>query len=115
MIAIKNKLVATDFSATAEKALRYGRTLAHAGGGRRHVISGDFLGPFVRDPRTSEDRARRTGAARLLVGSIAEQIVRTAPCPVLAVRFQERDFVTEGDDAWKPEGPVWLAQGGRSS
>ena len=29
----------------------------------------------------------------LLMGSVAERVVRTAPCPVLAVRAQERDFI----------------------
>jgi hypothetical protein len=28
----------------------------------------------------------RTGLAHLLIGSVAEQVVRTAPCPVLTVR-----------------------------
>jgi nucleotide-binding universal stress UspA family protein len=28
----------------------------------------------------------RTGMAHLLMGSVAEQVVRTAPCPVLTVR-----------------------------
>ena len=30
----------------------------------------------------------RTGVAHLLLGSVAEQVVRTAPCPVLTVREQ---------------------------
>jgi nucleotide-binding universal stress UspA family protein len=30
---------------------------------------------------------------RLLVGSVAERVVRTAPCPVLTVRQPERDCV----------------------
>ena len=29
----------------------------------------------------------------LLMGSVAERVVRTAPCPVLTVRAQERDFI----------------------
>lgn len=29
----------------------------------------------------------------LLMGSVAERIVRTAPCPVLAVRAHEREFI----------------------
>ena len=29
----------------------------------------------------------------LLMGSVAERVVRTAPCPVLAVRAQEREFI----------------------
>jgi nucleotide-binding universal stress UspA family protein len=35
----------------------------------------------------------RQGARRLLLGSIAERIVRTAPCPVLTVRHPERESV----------------------
>jgi universal stress protein A len=31
--------------------------------------------------------------SHLFLGSVAERIVRTAPCPVLTVRSQERDFV----------------------
>jgi nucleotide-binding universal stress UspA family protein len=32
----------------------------------------------------------RTGVARLLLGSVAEQVVRLAPCPVLTIRLPER-------------------------
>ena len=32
----------------------------------------------------------RTGVARLLLGSVAEQVVRLAPCPVLTIRPPER-------------------------
>ena len=31
----------------------------------------------------------RTGLAHVLIGSVAERVVRTAPCPVLTVRHQE--------------------------
>ncbi|MBS0658721.1 MAG: universal stress protein [Verrucomicrobia bacterium] len=34
-----------------------------------------------------------TGLKRLILGSTAEGVVRYAPCPVLVVREQERDFV----------------------
>jgi nucleotide-binding universal stress UspA family protein len=35
----------------------------------------------------------RGGVAHLLMGSVAERVVRTAHCPVLTVRRPERDFV----------------------
>lgn len=34
----------------------------------------------------------RTGLKHALIGSVAEEVVRRAPCPVLVVRSQERDF-----------------------
>jgi nucleotide-binding universal stress UspA family protein len=36
----------------------------------------------------------RTGLAHLLLGSVAERVVRTAPCPVMTVRGPDREFVT---------------------
>ena len=35
----------------------------------------------------------RTGLKHVLLGSVAEHIVRHAPCPVLVVREQEHDFL----------------------
>jgi len=35
----------------------------------------------------------RSGVSRLLMGSVAEHVVRTAPCPVLVVRPSEHEFV----------------------
>lgn len=35
----------------------------------------------------------RNALTRFLMGSVAERVVRTAPCPVLTVRHPERDFV----------------------
>jgi nucleotide-binding universal stress UspA family protein len=35
----------------------------------------------------------RTGLANLFLGSIAQHVVRMAPCPVLTVRHPERDFL----------------------
>jgi nucleotide-binding universal stress UspA family protein len=36
----------------------------------------------------------RGGVAHLLMGSVAERVVRTAPCPVLTVRHPEHEFIT---------------------
>ena len=35
----------------------------------------------------------RGAITHLLMGSVAERVVRTAPCPVLTVRLPEREFV----------------------
>jgi nucleotide-binding universal stress UspA family protein len=35
----------------------------------------------------------RGGVAHMVMGSVAERIVRTAPCPVLTVRHPEHEFV----------------------
>ena len=35
----------------------------------------------------------RGAMAHLLMGSVAERVVRTAPCPVLTVRHPEHEFV----------------------
>lgn len=35
----------------------------------------------------------RRALAHLLMGSVAERVVRTAPCPVLTVRSPEREFI----------------------
>ena len=150
MLALKNILVATDFSGAADTALTYGRALAHACGATlhvMHVVENVFVGPFTSDPRGVGDEARqqledrltaddrqvlhasavveishnpakavlayarasdiglivtgttgRRGPARLLLGSVAEQVVRTAPCPVLTVRQPEREFVVDTDE-----------------
>ncbi len=41
----------------------------------------------------------RGGVAHLLLGSVAEKVVRTAPCPVLTVRDPEHEFVAAGRTA----------------
>jgi nucleotide-binding universal stress UspA family protein len=35
----------------------------------------------------------RTGWAHVLIGSVAERVVREAPCPVLTVKHPEHEFV----------------------
>jgi nucleotide-binding universal stress UspA family protein len=45
----------------------------------------------------------RGAVAQLLMGSVAERVVRLAPCPVLTVHHPERDFV-------QPDNPVSVAR-----
>jgi nucleotide-binding universal stress UspA family protein len=35
----------------------------------------------------------RTGLAHVLIGSVAEKVVREAPCPVLTVKHPEHEFI----------------------
>jgi nucleotide-binding universal stress UspA family protein len=35
----------------------------------------------------------RTGLAHVMIGSVAEKVVRKAPCPVLTVKHPEHEFV----------------------
>jgi universal stress protein A len=152
MLAIKNILVATDFSAPSGAALAYGRELARTHGARLHALHVledlaaryptelGFPPPSVveqvemaarRDLEAvlnDEDRRQLAAVAEVvtdanivhaicayakshsidlivtgthgrgavkhfLIGSVAERVVRTAPCPVLTVRAHERDFI----------------------
>ena len=154
MIALRDILVATDFSEAADSALQYGRALAHQFGSTLHVLhvaddvyvrlGGDAyvaVLPELQKELEAEARKRldallvdndpdplpakpvvvtatapaaaivdcardrhidlivmgthgRGGVAHLLMGSVAERVVRTAPCPVLTIRRPEREFVT---------------------
>jgi universal stress protein A len=154
MIAIKEILVATDFGAAADNALRYGEAVAREFGGRLHVLhaipnvyatSMDGYGYAAIPPHVQEDletaarrhlqervsdddrqelRAKvvvvthnnpavaiadyakqhaidlivlgthgRGAVAHMLLGNVAERVVRIAPCPVLTVRDPEHEFV----------------------
>lgn len=152
MVAIKNILVATDFSEPSGVALAYGRDLARNYNARLHVLHvvDDVLLRYAPEvvlistdlQRDLEAKARRdldallrdddrkelgavavvTGAVNpaaaivdyaksnaidlivtgthgrgalqhLLMGSVAERVVRTAGCPVLTVHAHERDFI----------------------
>lgn len=55
----------------------------------------------------------KSGLAHLFSGSVAEQVVRHAPCPVLVLREHERDFVAS-EDAEAEEEPVRARVPGRS-
>jgi nucleotide-binding universal stress UspA family protein len=154
MIALKNILVATDFSEASDAALRYGQTLARTFGATLHVLhvtedvylrafgSEAYVPSFPGLQQEVDESARRRldqltmdsdgsgpvchkvlrmanspaaaitayaaeesidllvmgtegrgGVARLLMGSVAERVVRTAPCPVLTVRHPEHEFI----------------------
>lgn len=160
MIALKNILVATDFSEPSAVALNYGRDLARSYDATLHVVHviedllalhGPEIGFAIADvERNIEAAVRRDLAAaitptdqdtldlrttitrapnvshaitdyakhnaidliivgthgrgafhRFLIGSVAERVMRTAPCPVLTVRAHERDFIISNvnDDA----------------
>ena len=45
----------------------------------------------------------RSGVAHMLMGSVAEKVVRKAPCPVLTVRHPEHEFVIPEEVAGQPE------------
>jgi nucleotide-binding universal stress UspA family protein len=155
MIAIKNVLVATDFSEASETALTYGRAIVRTFNGSlhvMHVVDRAFLEGMLADGApanyanlleelesaarrqlekavTEDDRRElsakpvlltftspangivsyardakidvivmgthgRGGLSHLIMGSVAEKVVRTAPCPVLTVRHPEHEFVT---------------------
>lgn len=152
MVAIKNILVATDFSEPSGVALAYGRDLARNYNARLHVlhvvedvilryspevalVGSDFqkdleaaacrdlnavindedrrqlnaLAVIERGVNPAETIARYAKANSIdlivtgthgrgvvkhfLMGSVAERVVRIAPCPVLTVHAHERDFI----------------------
>jgi nucleotide-binding universal stress UspA family protein len=145
MILLKRVLVATDFSASSDRALMYGRAIAKRFGASLHLLhvaENSFLRPVVQNPHaimaaktrtlndrlTTDDRLTlracavieisdapakaiveyakaeaidlivigthgRDAASQMLAGSVAERVVRLAPCPVLTVRHPEREFV----------------------
>jgi nucleotide-binding universal stress UspA family protein len=152
MVALKNILVATDFSEPSGVALNYGRDLARSYNARLHVLhvvedvllryspevgyampqmQKDLENVAWRDLNaliTDDDRRTlavhpvvttgvniaeaiaqyasenaiylivsgthgRGPVKHFLMGSVAERVVRIAPCPVLTVRAHERDFI----------------------
>lgn len=152
MVAIKNILVATDFSEPSGVALAYGRDLARTYKAQLHVLHvvedvmlrytpevgliGTDLQKDIEaiarrdlDALVREDDRKELGAVAViqrgintadaiveyakanpidlivtgthgrgavrhfLMGSVAERVVRTAPCPVLTVHAHERDFI----------------------
>jgi len=74
---------------------------------RRHLAAGTVLVMFQPPAQAVVEYAAREqvdlivvgthgrrGLAHMVMGSVAERIVRTAPCPVLTVHHPEREFVT---------------------
>jgi nucleotide-binding universal stress UspA family protein len=152
MVAIKNIVVATDFSEPSGVALAYGRDLARTYNARLHVLHVvedvmlrytpevgligtdlqkdiDTIARRKLEALVREDDRQQLGAVaaikhgintadaivayakenpidlivtgthgrgavqHLLLGSVAERVVRIAPCPVLTVHAHERDFI----------------------
>ncbi len=70
----------------------------------RYEISGDVVvgAPFLEVVRKAKEgdfdlivigTHGRSGLKHMLIGSVAEKIVRKAPCPVLSVKHPEHEFV----------------------
>jgi hypothetical protein len=78
MIRLKQILVATDFS-FSHRALR---AFAIVNQAKEAEIDLIVMGTHGRG-----------GFGHLLMGSVAEKVVRSAPCPVLTVRHPEHEFV----------------------
>lgn len=152
MVAIKNILVATDFSEPSSVAMAYGRDLARNYNARLHVlhvvedvilrytpevgligtdlqkdleaVANRELNKIVNEVDRRELNALpviekgvnpadtiagyaknnsidlivtgthgRGAVKHFLMGSVAERVVRIAPCPVLTVHAHERDFI----------------------
>ena len=152
MIVLKQILVATDFSESADVAMAYGRDLARTFNARLHVLHAvedvmlryspevGFAAPELQksleaaakrdlDKLITEDDRKtlaivpiittavniaseivdyakgnaidliitgthgRGAVTHLLMGSVAERVVRSAACPVLTVHAKERDFI----------------------
>ena len=70
-----------------------GRTVVHA------VVEGSPKAEIVRYARKHDidlivlATHGRSGLAHVIIGSVAESVVRTAPCPVLTVRPEGHQFV----------------------
>jgi nucleotide-binding universal stress UspA family protein len=84
-------LLATLLTADEQQAVR-----------AEYVLRASGPGPYVEIVRYAKERDidlivmgthGRGFVAHMLMGSVAEKVVRRSPCPVLTVRHQEHDFV----------------------
>lgn len=66
---------------------------------QRHTVVGSTIDEVVKYAKENDidlivqSTHGRTGLKHFLMGSVAESIVRYAPCPVLTVRHPEHEFV----------------------
>jgi nucleotide-binding universal stress UspA family protein len=88
-----NRILATaDFSKGADTAIAYASTLAARSGANLHVLQAASSNAITRYARANNidlivigTRGRGRGA-NLLIGRVAENVARAAPCPVLTMR-----------------------------
>lgn len=85
--------------ATEELAALPEKVLSHSGSVVRNVCEGI---PFVQIIRYAKEHAidmivmgthGYTGVKHMIMGSVAENVVRKAPCPVLTIRAENHEFV----------------------
>ena len=91
----------TDWEAQARRRLTESVTAASAS---RAVVATRIGSPYSEIVRYAAQHRidlivlgthGRGPLSHMLLGSVAERVVRTAPCPVLTVRHPQREFVTE--------------------
>jgi universal stress protein A len=81
------------FAAVLDAKWAMGRTVVQA------VVEGSPKAEIIRYARNQEidlivlSTHGRTGLSHIIIGSVAESVVRTAPCPVLTVRPEGHQFV----------------------
>lgn len=81
-MSIRKILIAVDEQPASVRAAEVGAELARSVGGEVALI-------HVGDPDLIVIASHgRTGVTRALLGSVAEGVMRQAPCPVLVVRAQ---------------------------
>lgn len=91
-----------DEESIAQNESRLKEMLKELGAGsrvRQSLAKGDPVGEIIRHAEEEDidlivmaTRGRR-GLSRLLLGSVTEQVIRCAPCPVLAIRAKAHQLV----------------------
>jgi universal stress protein A len=128
-MTITRILVPTDFSADASAAFAYARELARVFDATVHLLhvveyplaasawsseiyTAEIAGLQLNLVRDAEQHLRglaaddsvmgtrgRTGLAHVIVGSVAERVVRFAPCPVLTLRGDTTSHIHDFQEA----------------